>query len=66
MFRRPGIEIAFKDTSGRNWVRKANGELSEIEKSTVEYYKVGLPTSWSGLAADMPPTETINQNNLDY
>ena len=58
MHRRPGVEIAFRDAAGRNWVRKADGELLEIEKSTVEYYEITLPTGWRELAADLPLAET--------
>ena len=46
MSRHPGIEIAFKDATGKCWVRKGSGDLVEIEKLPVEYYDISLPTSW--------------------
>ena len=36
MFRRPGVEMAFQDGTGRNWVRTALGELSEIKETTAD------------------------------
>jgi hypothetical protein len=65
MFRRPGVEIAFRDTAGRNWVRKANGGILEIEKSTLEYYGISLPANWRELTNDLPQAETLDQNNQE-
>ncbi len=55
MFRRPGVEIAFQDAAGNSWVRKAMGELLEIEMSTVGYYNIDLPAGWTGLLPVLPP-----------
>lgn len=49
MHRRPGVEFAFRDTAGNNWVRKPDGQLIEIQTSTIRYYNVTLPTSWRTL-----------------
>jgi hypothetical protein len=38
---RYAIEIAFRDASGRNWVRRGNGTLEEIKKSPVDFYEYG-------------------------
>lgn len=54
MGRYVGVEIAFKDARGRNWLRQADGELLEIKKSTVEFYDISLPTSWGILATNLP------------
>ena len=49
MFKRPGIEIAFQDAANRFWLRKANGELIELDVSPLVYYDVPLPTGWGTL-----------------
>lgn len=46
MNRHPGIEIAFKDGAGKNWVRKANGDLEPISTSPVDNYNLDLPLGW--------------------
>lgn len=48
------LEIAFRDSAGKSWVRRGNGTLAEISKGPLEYYSISLPTSWSFL-------ERINQ-----
>jgi hypothetical protein len=32
MSKRAGVEIAFTDTAGRHWIRRANGALEELER----------------------------------
>jgi hypothetical protein len=54
MFRRPGVEIAFRDKAGMNWIRKPWGELAEIGMDTLEYYQVDLPARWEGLCSELP------------
>ena len=49
-----GVEIAFKDVAGNNWLRKAIGELIEIENSPLEYYQIALPTGWVRIKKDIP------------
>lgn len=51
---RAGVEIAFQDGAGRSWLRKPNGELLELEKSTVEHYNITLPTFWADLLTEIP------------
>ena len=58
-FARAGVEIAFQDKSGKNWVRRPNGELIEILESPIDYYKVVLPTSWGTLENELPPDEGL-------
>jgi len=48
-----GIEIAFIDSAGRNWVRKADGKLLQI-KSLIKYYEINLPIGWKNLYQDLP------------
>jgi hypothetical protein len=57
MGRRPGAEIGFHDAAGNKWIRKANGELCEIDISTVEYYEVDLPTDWPGYYRELPDVD---------
>ncbi len=57
MFRRPGIEIGFQDHFGQAWARRPWGELIELDRPTTAYYRVGLPTSWTGLAQEVPPED---------
>lgn len=42
----PGVEIAFCDAAGRNWLRTGNGKLKQIPKSPVNYYGLSLPLPW--------------------
>jgi hypothetical protein len=46
MMRRPGVELAFVDQAGVNWLRTADGELSEIHPEPVDYYGMSRPISW--------------------
>lgn len=39
----PGVELAFRDAAGHNWLRTSRGELKELEKSSIEYYDIGYP-----------------------
>lgn len=59
MHRRVGVEIAFKDGTGRNWVRTSNGELSEIMVPTVVYCEVDLPVEWRSLEDTLPQVTSI-------
>ena len=34
----PGVELAFRDTAGHNWLRTSRGELKELGMSPIEYY----------------------------
>jgi hypothetical protein len=60
MYRRPGIEFAFQDALGRNWLRKSNGELTEINVSPAEYYNIPRPSGWGSLVAKIPE-ETLTK-----
>lgn len=46
MMARPGIEIAFKDSVGRSWVRYANGQLVQLPDEPVAYYHLQEPIGW--------------------
>lgn len=41
MSRRAGAEVAFTDSKGKHWIRRANGTLEEIAVSPADHY--GLP-----------------------
>jgi hypothetical protein len=46
MHLRFGVELAFQDASGRNWLRQGTGNLVEAECEPVELYDVALPVPW--------------------
>lgn len=46
MMRRPGVEIAFTDRAGINWLRSATGQLSEIRSEAADYYGISRPIGW--------------------
>jgi hypothetical protein len=54
MFRRPGVEIAFQDKSGKSWVRKPLGELLELSVSSLESYFTTGPVNWQTLYNEIP------------
>lgn len=41
-----GVEIAFTDCCGINWVRKCDGSLIKISDKAVEYYGLSRPLIW--------------------
>ncbi|MDT7728436.1 MAG: hypothetical protein QOI21_5012 [Actinomycetota bacterium] len=49
MNRAPGAEIAFTDRAGVHWVRRALGELTELDKPAPTYYKISLPAGFTHL-----------------
>ena len=49
MMARPGIEIGFRDSNGRWWVRYANGQLVPLRTSTAAYYSLEQPVNWVSL-----------------
>lgn len=64
MHLRLGVEIAFRDASGRNWIRWPHGELSQIAKSAVDHYSFpsSSPPDWIDLETSLPPDEIITPN----
>lgn len=46
MSKSPGIEIAFRDQAGHNWVRYASGVLNEIHLSPTHFYGLAIPVHW--------------------
>jgi hypothetical protein len=36
---RAGVEIAFTDRAGTSWIRRAGGELGELPRPTLEYFR---------------------------
>lgn len=43
---RLGIEIAFADAAGVNWLRRGDGRLEEVTKDPVALYELRLPIGW--------------------
>ncbi len=41
------IEIAFRDSRGKCWIRRGNGDLVSIDKNPLDYYSVPLPPLWN-------------------
>jgi hypothetical protein len=54
MFRRHGVEIAFTDRSGVNWLRSSNGSLVEIGEEPADYYGFPLPHDWASPLESQP------------
>jgi len=54
MHRRAGIEMAFQDAANRNWLRKSNGELTELDATPALHYAIPLPTGWDTLMLELP------------
>src|SRR5262245_39684095 len=46
MYRRFGVEIAFKDAAGRRWYRAANGALKEVKKHPIDFFNLSHPVGW--------------------
>ncbi|MDA2893055.1 hypothetical protein PDG61_19190 [Mycolicibacterium sp. BiH015] len=44
-----GLEIAFTDSAGRHWVRRATGELIERDKNALNHYRIPAPVDYSFL-----------------
>jgi hypothetical protein len=42
---RAGVEVAFTDRAGVHWVRRANGNLEELNEAAFDHYKVVRPMS---------------------
>lgn len=52
MFRQPGIEIAFTDSAGSHWIRRANGGLEQITKSPFNHYNIVQPVAHWALSSN--------------
>ena len=53
-----GVELAFKEVKGTCWLRKANGEISELNMPTYEHYEFQLPLSWERLYPEITKHST--------
>jgi len=62
MHRRPGVEIAFMDSSEHTWIRKSEGRLIELNQSSMEYFDIIPPVSWSNLFLEIPDS-LYNEND---
>jgi hypothetical protein len=49
-----GVEIAFKDSNGTNWVRRSNGQLEEIKQKPIEFYNIPQPVRWEKVREEIP------------
>ena len=55
MFRYPGVEVAFTDSAGRHWVRRALGALERLEAAPLEHFRVDLLIGSTLLPDDIAP-----------
>jgi hypothetical protein len=46
MSRRYGIELAFQDAAGRNWLRQGDGILKQVDKPPLDLYGISPPVPW--------------------
>ena len=46
MMAAPGVELAYKDANGRNWVRYASGRIIQIHQAPEAYYGLDEPVGW--------------------
>jgi hypothetical protein len=46
MYRRFGIEFAFRDAAGRGWLRQGDGILRSITQHPTELYEIEGPIPW--------------------
>ena len=53
------VEIAFIDSAGRNWIRRANGKLQQLTKTPAKYYGVAEPIVWT-----MPPADLTKRHSI--
>jgi hypothetical protein len=42
-----GAEIAFTDTRGTHWVRRANGSLEQLQTGAIDHYRIGRPVDYT-------------------
>lgn len=52
---RPGVEVAFTDAAGRNWIRRADGRLNEIAQEAMTHYGVSGYFSLEGIDSSLDP-----------
>lgn len=41
-----GVELAYQDSDGKNWIRNGLGIIKQINVSPSEYYSLPLPLAW--------------------
>jgi hypothetical protein len=41
-----GVELAFRDAGGRNWIRTADGQLKRIQVEPIDHYGLNEPLPW--------------------
>lgn len=46
MSAQPGVELAFTDANGRNWIRYASERLIQIHLPADDYYRLDEPVNW--------------------
>lgn len=47
----PGLEVGFRDSAGKSWIRRASGGLERLsgDPDPITYYHVDLPINFAGL-----------------
>lgn len=41
-----GVELAYRDASGRYWLRRGDGTLEEVDKHPLDLYEIARPVTW--------------------
>lgn len=54
MYRKPGVEIAFTDSAGVNWVRRASGRLEEIAEVPFDHFNLARPLDLATIEREEP------------
>lgn len=52
----PGVEVAFTDRAGLHWVRRAMGDIVELNVDPLEHYQVCRPVQYGQLQQLSPTT----------
>jgi hypothetical protein len=56
---RPGLEIAFTDAAGQSWIRRADGQLNEINEAPVDHYGLDPPFTFETLEVVTTPYRPV-------
>lgn len=55
----PGVDLAFTDTGGRHWVRRAFGDLAQLPTDPLSYFGIDEATAkWQAISEDNLPVTT--------
>lgn len=52
MHMRAGVEVAFRDAAGLNWIRRVDGRLEKITSEPADHYHLDRPIGWGAVEPD--------------